>query len=373
MNLMQKLLAFLRREAVLCLSLCFALCTMFLVPPDSEYFSYLDYRTLSLLLCLMAVVCGFQRIGLFQFLAAALLKRAKTMRQISVLLISLCFFSSMVITNDVALITFVPLSIQILTMAGQRKQVLLLLTLQTIAANLGSMLTPMGNPQNLYLYSISGISLGRFVALLLPYTLISYCLLLIACLFIKKTPICCTICAKEHPPAKVPTLLYCLLFLLCLSTVARLVPYPVSLAVVLLFLFFYDKAVLKQVDYSLLLTFVGFFLFVGNLQRIPAFHDLISSLFSSHELSVSILLSQIISNVPAALLLSGFTNQYSQLIVGVNLGGLGTLIASMASLITYKYLAQKFPDLKMRYLLCFTALNLAFLFFLSILAVFLLF
>ena len=260
-------------------------------------------------------------------------------------LMALCFFGSMFITNDVALITFVPFAVMTLEMAGQSKRLIHVVVLQTIAANLGSMLTPIGNPQNLYLYGRAGMSLGSFLGLMLPYTAVSLLLLLAWGMFLGGS------CADGgKPPAEefqgweaghlrektnMSSLwIYLALFLLCLLTVAHVLPWQMVLGSVLAAVVFRDRKLLAKVDYSLLLTFVGFFIFIGNVGRIPAFRDFLQNAVAGREVFAGVAASQVISNVPAALLLSGFTEDYGRLLVGVNLGGLGTLIASMASLMS---------------------------------------
>lgn len=373
----EKLLRFFRRETVLCAAFLLAACSMAFVPPDREYLGYIDLRTLAILFCLMAAMAGLQRTGLFRWVAQSLLGRVSRSRQLIRLLILLCFFSSMAVTNDVALITFVPFTFIVLDLMGaeaKRQLMIPVVVLQTVAANLGSMLTPVGNPQNLYLYGRAGLSFGSFVLLMLPYALVSLLLLLVwgDC------------CARAYPAPvrvafgeeirlsrqKVPLTACGLLFLLDLLTVARVIPWGLTLLLTLL-LALVDRAVFALVDYSLLLTFVGFFLFVGNLGRIPVFCGALRRIVAGNELAAGVAASQVMSNVPAALLLSGFTGDLPPLIIGVNLGGLGTLIASMASLISYKLVVREDGGVKGAYFRYFTAANLCFLALLLLLAAFL--
>ena len=238
----------------------------------------------------------------------------------------------------------------------------LVVTLMTIAANLGSMLTPIGNPQNLYLYTASGRSFLSFVGLMLPYTLFAAALLATVILCACPNPkISVALTEKQKRlPAK-PLVLYSVLFFLCLLTVVKLIPATVLFPVVVAVLLIFNRKLLLKVDYSLLLTFAAFFVFVGNMGRVPALHAFILQVVTGHEQTVAIAVSQIISNVPAALLLSGFTENTDALIIGTNLGGLGTLIASMASLISYKQIALQYGAQKKRYLLLFTLWNVLFL------------
>ncbi len=364
----EKILRFCKQETVLCAALLLAVLSMFFVRPDGAYLSYIDFRTLAILFCLMGVMSGLQKTGVFQWVAQALLGRVKKARQLVCILVLLCFFSSMVVTNDVALITFVPFTFIVLRLIGAEARAQLLVpvvVLQTIAANLGSMLTPIGNPQNLYLYGRSGLPLGSFILLMLPYTLVS--LLFIMAWSIMQAgkynaPIEVSFSEKVRlADKKIPLAAYFLLFVLNLLTVARVIPYGLSLIVTVISLLLVDRSIFAHVDYSLLLTFVGFFVFIGNMGRLPAFHDFLQHIVFGNELFVGAAASQVISNVPAALLLSGFTSNLSPLIIGVNIGGLGTLIASMASLISYKLVVRDDASAKGAYFGCFTWTNLVFL------------
>jgi len=364
---MDRLTAFFKKDTVLCAALLLAAGSMLAVPPDQAYLGYIDFRTLAILFCLMSVMAGFQKIGVFGRIAGTLLGHVKSGRGVVLTLVLLCFFSSMLITNDVALITFVPFTFIVLRMLGAEQRDRLLLpvaAMQTIAANLGSMLTPIGNPQNLYLYGKAGLSLPAFAALMLPYTLLSLALLTAWGLFLGRG--CSQALEPEAPPRREKTAagtaaVYLALFVLCLLAVGRILPWQAVFPAVLITVFLTDRQVLAKVDYSLLLTFAGFFVFIGNVGRIPAFREFLRNIIAGRETYTAIIASQVISNVPAALLLSGFTENFSDLIVGTNLGGLGTLIASMASLISYKHIAKEAGDRRGRYIALFTAGNLCFL------------
>lgn len=366
-----KLIRFIRQEAVLSTAALLAVLSAFLVPPDAGYLSYLDLRTLAVLFALMAVMAGLRRQGVFDRLGRALLGRTRGLLALVWLLVGLCFFGSMVITNDVSLLTFVPFTFSVLSGLGApgRRLAVPVVCMQTVAANLGSMLTPIGNPQNLYLYGRSGMGMGAFMALMLPYTLLSLGMLAAWAVWL---------CRGGSPVRKGtggpflaprPGLqadrrivwMDAALFVVCLLAVMRAVPYGAAFAAVLAATLLADRATLARVDYSLLLTFVAFFLFIGNLGRVPAFSAWLGQVIAGREVLVSVLASQVTSNVPAALLLSGFTQDVQALIVGTNLGGLGTLIASMASLISYRQIAREEPEGKGRYFLLFTASNLVFL------------
>lgn len=373
----KKCIDFVKKEAVLSIAVVLALVSCVVVLPDREYLGYIDFRTLGILFCLMAVMAGLQKIGVFSRIAHGLLQRVKSVRMLILILVMLCFFFSMVITNDVALITFVPLTFIVLRMMGEelmKKLAVPVVVMQTIAANLGSMLTPIGNPQNLYLYGKSGMGLGEFVLLMLPYTVIALVLLVLWCLRqenekiegLKMVPegengVIKGRVGSAEGKGSFTLAVYLILFALCILTVARVLPYGVTLAIVIVVVFLLDRTVLAKVDYGLLMTFVGFFVFIGNMGRIPAFREFLESMIVGNEVLTAVLSSQVISNVPAALLLSGFTQDYEALIVGTNLGGLGTLIASMASLISFKYLGKEDKGAKKKYLVYFTVANLAFL------------
>lgn len=374
---------FFKKETVCCIAFLLAVISMCFVVPSKNYISYIDFRVLALLFCLMAVVRGFSSIGVFTRLGTMLLTHVHSLRMLSALFIFLCFFFSMLITNDVALITFIPFTILVLSMAEQKKFLIPVVVLETIAANLGSMLTPLGNPQNLYLYTISGLSIGAFVRIMLPYSFVSAILLLIFILFLPKDTVSTVTAAntanstntvtasntsnviceavKARKNSRILFAFYLILFLLCLLTVLHILPYQILFFLVLTGFLLLDYRVLKDVDYFLLLTFLCFFIFIGNMKQISLVHELISKLLVHHEVLMGIGASQIISNVPAAILLSGFTDDYSALLIGVNLGGLGTLIASLASLISFKFYTNSEGSDTKRFLGIFTLYNVIFL------------
>lgn len=371
-KMMNRIFAFFKKETVLCVSFILAAASMFIVPPDGNYWGYIDFRTLAILFCLMSVMAGLQKIGVFDWVAKKLLGHVKSGHSLVLTLVLLCFFSSMFITNDVALITFVPFTFIVLNMLGDGQKDRLLLpvvVLQTIAANLGSMLTPLGNPQNLYLYGKAGLSIYEFLMLMLPYTLLSLVLLVVwsiiqgrVCPQIPKLGEATAQQGLSHGKKAVyPLVVYLMLFLLCLLTVGRILPWQAAFFAVLIMVFAVDRQVFVKVDYSLLFTFICFFIFIGNVGRIPAFRDFLQGMIAGREVYTAVIVSQVISNVPAALLLSGFTENFAGLIIGTNLGGLGTLIASMASLISYKYVAKEASGRKSKYILLFTVGNIFFL------------
>lgn len=365
------------KEPVLTVAAILAVISMFFVTPNRQYIEYIDFRTLAILFSLMTVMAGLKCHGIFDKIARAMLRLTRNTFQLLCTLTGMCFFGSMFITNDVALLTFVPITFVIL--AGLEKDIYKSLAvpvvcMETIAANLGSMLTPIGNPQNLYLYGISGMSISDFLLLMLPYTLFSLILLIIWALILskKKGNIC-----TDHMYTKRDNLtddkeqtetthisivvMYIILFILCLLAVIRILPYGIAFAAVLICTLAADRRTLAKVDYSLLFTFAAFFIFVGNLGRIRVFSSWLQDILADREVLTAVLTSQVTSNVPAALLLSGFTMQTDALIIGTNIGGLGTLIASMASLISYRKIATELPDSKGKYFLYFTISNIIFL------------
>ena len=363
---MKRILSFLKKDAVLTAAWTLAILSMAAVPPSICYISYLDLHTLGLLFCLMATMAGLQAMGFFHQMGESLLMRIHSLRQLEMLLVLLCFFSSMFITNDVALITFVPFAIELLKMIRREDRLIPVVVLQTIAANLGSMATPIGNPQNLYLYSHYHLGMGAFLRIMLPFALLSLLLILLALLRGKNQPLSFGLSEMQTVSGAAPfcrksLLSYLLMFLLCLGAVGKWIPIPFLLLAVVCLGLSADSTVFSKVDYSLLITFAGFFIFIGNMKQIPWISSLFQQLITGNELLCSVAVSQVISNVPAALLLSGFTDQGASLLIGTNLGGLGTLIASMASLISYKYVARDFPGLKGKYLAHFTAMNVLFL------------
>jgi Na+/H+ antiporter NhaD/arsenite permease-like protein len=355
---------FVEKEIVLCISFLTALVSMAFVPIDHQYIHYIDYHTLMTLLSLMIIMAGLQELSVFTRIGLWILKKTHSVMSIAIVLVLLCFIFSMVITNDVALITFVPFTIEVLILAGLEKYLIRIIVLQTIAGNLGSMLTPIGNPQNLYLFSLSNLNLGSFMTLMLPYTLLSLFGLVFACILLtgKASPM---IEVRQDGRIMVTDqkkLAVCLLLLLlALTSVTHTIPGYIVLSVILVVVALMDYRILCKPDYSLLLTFIFLFVFIGNIKRIPAINAWLYSIIHGHELLTAVLASQFISNVPAAILLSGFTDHMPALIIGSNLGGLGTIIASMASLISFKYYGAINHNNNTAYLGVFTVLNLIFL------------
>ena len=358
-RLSQALLSFVRKNVVFCVAILLAVTTSVLIPPDAQYASYFDWKTLTCLFCTLAVVCALKNIKFFTILARKIVDCTGNLRVAVLALVYVTFLGSMLISNDMALLTFLPLGFFVLTSTGKQKYMAFVFIMQNIAANLGGMLTPFGNPQNLYLYSKFNIPTGEFMQIMLLPFLASIALITICCLFVPKAPLSIT----EPCPYKLPlwrTGIYLLLFTLAIVVVFRVIPYQIGLVVIPLALLFLDRRALKQVDYGLLATFFCFFIFAGNMARIPAVSQLFSSLLETNTLLFSILSCQVISNVPSAILLSQFTMDYPALLVGVNIGGTGTLIASLASLITFREYTTHNPGRAGHYLLLFTLFNVGF-------------
>ena len=403
-----------RKDPVLVVAIVLATISCAAVPPDAAYAEYVDLRTIGMLFSLMTIMAGLSRLGVFRIACRHLLSAVRGPRRLALALTLLAFFSSMLITNDVALVTFVPFALLALRTLDSPRHACFTVVMMTIAANLGSMLTPIGNPQNLYLYSTSHMALTDFLLLMLPYAAAALVLLVGAIAFFGRipehakekaarsvdagnpasssedgsadSPATCgeadnaasAADANETPqlasdaddpaPSPLRVLPWAALFVLALLSVAHILPYQAIVAVTIVVALAADRRALLHVDYALLFTFIAFFVFVGNVGRIEVVSAALAQLIDGHELAVSVIASQVLSNVPAAILLSGFTSNFAALIVGTNLGGLGTLIASMASLISYKQVALVLPREKGRYFMLFTVWNIAFLAVLAVLA-----
>ncbi len=341
---MTRVKAFIKKEIVFSVALLLALASMLLCPPSAEYLGYIDWATLELLFCLMCAVAGLRQAGVMDRLAQTLIERARSAKILALALVALCFFSAMLITNDVALITFVPLTIAVFGAADKRR-LIVTVVMETVAANLGSMATPIGNPQNIFIYSSYGLGAGEFFAIALPFA--ALCLVVTAALTLafKYGKLEKSGAGEKTAINKRDAMVYAAVFLVCVLTVVKLISSHVCFALVLLAVLIYNRRILLRVDYFLLLTFVCFFVFVGNLSSVEAVQRVVSAALSGRELLVSALASQVISNVPAAVMLAPFTDNVRELLLGVNIGGLGTPVASLASLISYKqYCSCESPD-----------------------------
>ena len=349
-----------KENIVLIIAIIAAIVTSFIIPPDAKYLEYFDLKTLSCLFCVLAVVCALRNIKFFYTLAREIVRRFKNAKIAILALVYITFIGSMLIANDMALLTFLPLGFFILSTTKKEKYLAFTFIMQNIAANLGGMLTPFGNPQNLYLYSKFNIPDSEFVAIMFPPFILAIALITLCCLiFVKNEAL-----EIEESDVKLPigrVVIYLALFAVAIMMVFRFMPYWVGLIIIPLALIFLDKKALMQVDYGLLFTFVFFFIFAGNMGRIGVVRDFFSYLLNINTLVFSAASCQIISNVPSAILLSQFTDNYRELLLGVNIGGAGTLIASLASLITFKEYTKQDPEHVKEYVVKFSLFNFGFL------------
>ena len=342
------------------IAFCAALITSFIIPPDKKYIEYFDFKTLSCLFCVLAVVCALRKLRFFYMLARKTVHLFKNARMTILGLVYITFIGSMLIANDMALLTFLPLGYIVLTTTGKEKYMAFTFIMQNIAANLGGMLTPFGNPQNLYLYTAFEIPNTEFMSIMAPPFVLAVALITLCCIiFVKNEPLEMDDLRITLPIGK--TALYLCLFALSILIVFRGVPYWIGLVIIPAVIFFTDRSALKMVDYPLLFTFVFFFIFAGNMARIDMVREFFSALMSKSTLLVSVFSCQIISNVPSAILLTQFTDNYRELLLGVNIGGVGTLISSLASLITFREYVKHNPKKSGYYLIMFSAFNFAFL------------
>lgn len=355
-----RLVNFLRKNTVLLVSLLAAAVSCFFVPPDRAYLNYFDTRTLTCLFCVLAVVKALGRIDFFDFLAKRIVLRFKNIRSMLLALVYITFIFSMFIANDMALLTFLPLGYFLLKSTGREKYMAFVFVMQTVSANLGGMLTPFGNPQNLYLYSYFAIPGLEFLSIMLFPFVCAVLLITACCFFVPAEPISANFSPEELPDKK-RLGIYLALFALSILIVFRGIPYYIGLVIIPAALFFLDKKALREVDYGLLLTFCAFFVFSGNIARIPAAGAFLSGLMQKDPLLVGVLSCQVISNVPSAVLLSKFTLDYQSLLVAVNLGGLGTLVSSLASLISFREYTKHNPDKQLYYIGIYSAVNFSLL------------
>lgn len=367
-SLIWKVFSWIKKELVLVASLTAAMISAFFVPPSSSYLGYIDYEVLLCLFCLMVVVAGFKKVQAFEVAAELVAKKSRHIRQLGIGVILLTYVLAMFMTNDVALITLVPFTLIVLEKVNETRYAILIIVLQTIAANIGSSLTPMGNPQNLYLFSKFGLGLPEFLMLMFPIVALGGLLLVLSTFLIEKKPLPAIERVTAYSMDKKHFLVYCLLFGVSVLAVFNLIPYLWATAIVAVCILIMDRRLFLEVDYALLITFIGFFIFVGNLSEIEGVRVFLSQLLTKGEFIISVLTSQIISNVPAAVLLSGFTDNYKALLLGVNVGGMGTLIASLASVISYKLYTKAHPKLAGRFFRVFTVFNLVFLIILGVAA-----
>lgn len=351
---------FASKNIVLVIASTLAVASCFIVKPDAEYLGYFDFKTLTCLFCTLAVICALKNIRFFTITARKIVKCAGNTRTLTLALVYITFIGSMFLANDMALLTFLPLGYISLSATGKEKYMAAIFIFQNIAANLGGMLTPFGNPQNLYIYTKFNISTIEFMGVMLLPFVLSIILFTVCCFFIPKESLTLEDNVAESFP-KGRTVFYLILFALTIATVFRLIPYYICLPIILVAILISDRKALLKVDYPLLLTFTAFFLLAGNVSRIGLVNDFFSFLLEKNTLLTSVLSCQIISNVPSAILLSEFTENWRELLVGVNIGGVGTLISSLASLITFREYTSHVKGKTLRYIGLFSALNFGFL------------
>lgn len=335
---MEKIISFVKTNVVMFIALIAAVTTMFFIPPNKEYLEYFDTKTLICLFTTLAVVCAFKNIDFFYILAQRIVRIFKTTRMCILALVYITFIGSMLLANDMALLTFLPLGYFVLHTTQKENYMAFTFIMQNIAANLGGCLTPFGNPQNLYLYSYFNISNSEFIDIMLPTFIVSVLLITVCCLCVKSEPV--KLMTEEKTLSK-KSILYGVLFALCILMIFRLI-HPIACLV-------------------LIFTFVFFFIFAGNISRIDVISNFIKPLLEKNTLLFSSLSCQCISNVPSAILLSQFTSNYQDLLVGVNIGGAGTLIASLASLITFREYMKHNKGKAGKYIVMFSIFNFGFL------------
>lgn len=353
------IVGFCKKNTVFVIAAAAAIISCFFVVPDEKYLDYFDFKTLVSLFCMLAVIAALRHVDFFRILAGKIIKIFRTTRSAITALVFITYFASMLIANDMALLTFLPLGFFVLSATHKEKYMAYTFIMQTIAANLGGMITPFGNPQNLFIYNFFNIPTSEFFSIMWLPTVISLILIGICCLVIKKEPLETSGNSNRKLNVK-KTVVYFVLFAYAIIIVFRVVPFWTGLFMVPV-LFFMDRRSLVDVDYVLLLTFCMFFVFSGNMARIPAVNEFFGNLLAQNTLLTGVLSCQVISNVPSAVLLSGFTTDYAHLLVAVNIGGCGTLISSLASLISFKHFAIYQPHNGKKYLLLAHAMNFAFL------------
>ncbi len=356
---MARVTDFIKKNIVLCIAFLAALATSIIIEPDKEYIGYFDFKTLTCLFCVLAVVCALRNVNFFYILAQKIVHRFKTTRACVLALVYITFIGSMLIANDMALLTFLPLGYYVLSSTDKGNYMSFTFIMQNIAANLGGMLTPFGNPQNLYLYSKFNIPTLEFMKIMVLPFIISIAVITICCMFVENDPL--KIENTLLNTSKWRIVIYLLLFAFSIAIVFRTIPYHLGFIIIPALLIL-DRKALKDVDYALLFTFVFFFIFAGNMSRIDIVKDVFSYFLNKSTLIFSVISCQIISNVPSAILLSQFTENYPDLLIGVNIGGVGTLISSLASLITFREYSKHNPNKILSYVGKFSVYNFGFLF-----------
>lgn len=368
-HIFKYIISFFKKQTVLAIAIIAMLITCIFVPIDSYYLNYFDWPTLATLFCTLAVVEAMANLHVFEIISKKIILKLHNLRNVTIALVFITFVGSMVLANDMALLTFLPLGYLVLHNSGNKKAMAFTFIMQNIAANLGGMLTPFGNPQNLYLYSFFNINTKEFFTIMFPPFIVAITIIFLLCFLVKPTPLT-LINDNNHKLNIKLTTIYSLLFLFSILIVFRIIPYQLGLLIVFISLLILDRKALKQVNYPLLLTFCAFFVFSGNIARIESVNSFFSNILPKNTLLFGIISCQLISNVPSAVLLSHFTTDYQSLLLAVNIGGCGTLIASLASLITFTEFRKHNPSETKSYLIKFTVLNYLFVIILYLISIF---
>ena len=362
---MKKIFDFFKKEMMLTLSLIAAVISLFVTPPTKELLTAIDWRTLGILLMMLCVLEGFKKenvLGPVVRLASGI----NSMVGISLFVIFGVFFTSMFVTNDVSLIIFVPLTILLFRQGGKEKYILPVISMENIAAIRGSLLTPFGSPQNLFLYGQAHVNVGRFMLHMLPLAASSAVLLIIFVLVLYRKNI------KEEAGCKdaaetVPKslnrrgIVYLCLFILVLAViVTRTSLWPYAVAIVLAGVFLNDRSIFKRVDYVLILTFLCFFVFSSSIAANAQIAEALKKAVAGREYWWAIGLSQLISNVPASIVLYPFSENFAGLIYGADTAGLVSLIGSLASVINYRIYVREYPGRGLQFVKVFTLVSWAF-------------
>lgn len=370
---LSKIIVFFKKELMLSVALIAALASLFITPPSSALFFEIDWKTLATLFMLLSVLEGFKQENIFNPLLRKT-GRISKLKNLTCFFVYGVFFSSMFVTNDVSLIIFVPLTIIMFRACGKEKYILSVLAFENIAAVRGSLLTPFGSPQNLFLFSQSGISAGQFLKIMSPLCIFSFFLLYGFISFLYRKNSTEEICLNKNDFKMFNAsdgekfwnkkrILYIFLFVLIVFTiVSRTVFWPFVTIFVAATLLIFDRKILLKTDYVLLLTFLCFFIFSSSICKNPAIADFLKKVVAGHEYVCSILLSQIISNVPAAIVLWPFTdkNGLCALLYGLDSAGLCSLIGSLASVINLRIYVKEFPGKSFDFIKTFTWISLAF-------------
>lgn len=337
-----------------------ALVTMVLVPPDDEYLGYFDWHTLICLFCILATLSAIGSSGLLDWVSHSIAEHVHSTRTLIVALVTVTLGCSMVLSNDMTLVTVLPLATVLLKSVHREREIPFAFIVITLTANLGGMLLPFGNPHNLYLYSIFHLTFGQFVGTMAPPLILSMVLIYACCRFVHTERFSYTkpddvVISRKH------ALLYTALFVVCILMTVNVVPYLMGMAVVVAVLAIVDHEVFAKTDYALIMTFICFFIFSGNIARVPGVADFFASLLGSGAFLTTLISSQVISNVPAAILISHFSNDWAGIALGSNVGGVGTPISSLATLITLRQFQKAHVGGMGRFLGKFEVYNFAFL------------